>query len=377
MREKQKSNSIKVFLLEPQGRGGNCHYSFCLARSLHQKNYRVTVVTQSPYELRSISHAHDVREFRFRRLRGIFKSLCYIWHGRPDVVHYQGTNNYPLFELLFLGAVKRLSRAAIVYTGHQLIPHEGEAQPRRAIRLKLRLCDAVIVHNQRTQIEAVEEYGLRHEAVHVIPHGNFDFFREIDPGCSPFGWKKVPGCIDVLFFGSIQAYKGLPYLIEAIATLHREGKPFRLMVVGKPYQPWESYQQLIKQCGIERVSLIGLGYQDLTAIPPVFRFCDIVCLPHLRLSESGVLQIASAFGKPVVATDVGGNHEAAREGLIAELVPAGDSASLACALERVGSQILEGIPRLMGKVDSDRRDWATIAETTALLYDRLLRSKRN
>jgi glycosyltransferase involved in cell wall biosynthesis len=322
-----------------------------------------------------MGHAHDVREFRLKRLRGIVESLCWIRRGKPDVVHYQGTNNHPLFELAFLAAVRRLSDAAIVYTGHQLIPHGGENRPRAAIRLKLLLCDAVIVHNRRTQTEAVREYGLREERVHVVPHGDYTFLREIHTACPPFGWEKMPGWIDVLFFGAIERYKGLSYLIEAIAKLHEEQKPFRLLVAGKPFEPWGTYQQLIERGGITPVSLIKLGYLDLMAIPAVFRFSDIVCLPHLRLSESGVLQIAAAFRRPVVATDVGGNNEAALEGLISELVPPRDSARLARALERVGSQFLEGKPPFVGEVAAGRRSWAAIAETTALLYDRLLFSR--
>jgi len=47
-----------------------------------------------------------------------------------------------------------------------------------------------------------------------------------------------------------------------------------------------------------------------------FEIADIVVLPYISGSQSGIIQIAYAFNKPVITTNVGGYREAVIDGKI-------------------------------------------------------------
>src|SRR5947208_2892828 len=63
-------------------------------------------------------------------------------------------------------------------------------------------------------------------------------------------------------------------------------------------------------------------------LPAFFRRADLVVLPYREIDQSGVLYTALAFGKPIIASAVGGFSEI--DAL--RLVPPGDAAALAEAI---------------------------------------------
>src|SRR5258706_397348 len=47
-------------MIEPNGQGGICHYSYCLANELRAQNYAITLATAEPYELACASPSFGV-----------------------------------------------------------------------------------------------------------------------------------------------------------------------------------------------------------------------------------------------------------------------------------------------------------------------------
>ena len=72
-----------------------------------------------------------------------------------------------------------------------------------------------------------------------------------------------------------------------------------------------------------------LEYIDNNEIATYFFAADVVVLPYNEVTQSGVLQIAYAFGKPVVATCLGGFKEAVENGKNGFLVPPNNAKMLA------------------------------------------------
>jgi glycosyltransferase involved in cell wall biosynthesis len=92
-----------------------------------------------------------------------------------------------------------------------------------------------------------------------------------------------------------------------------------------------------------------------------------------------VLLEAGASSLPIVATDVGGNREAVREGVTGFLVPPGDPEALSRAMRRL--QSLDEVERVaMGragrKLVEDRYDIDVVARRWAAIYQRLLGDRR-
>ena len=108
----------------------------------------------------------------------------------------------------------------------------------------------------------------------------------------------------------------------------------------------------------------------------LFARASVVVLPYVEASQSGVVPIAYAHGKAVVASRVGGLPEAVEDGRTGLLVPPGDPAALARALARVLTD--PGLRRALG--EAGRRKLArecapeAVAQRTLAIY-RVARSQ--
>jgi glycosyltransferase involved in cell wall biosynthesis len=59
---------------------------------------------------------------------------------------------------------------------------------------------------------------------------------------------------------------------------------------------------------------------------------DLVVIPYVTATQSGIVQLAYGFGKPVVVSRVGGLPEVVEGGVTGYLVPPKDSASISNAV---------------------------------------------
>ncbi len=372
----KSERALKVVVVEPKGDGGLCHYSYNLCRALADYGCEVHLITGAPYELAQFPKNFKVHEYNLRSVSGLRASWKCLKALRPDIVHQQGTNLHPLFEWVYMWASRLYSGAAYVYTCHLAIPHEIKAREMPFVGYKLRSAEAIIVHSDRTADEAKQHFNVRADHLHVIPHGDYRFFRGLGDLGKGVPFTKVEGTKDILFFGAVRQYKGLMFLIEAIGKMRQKGLPVRLMVVGKERDDWPEYVAAMEKWGVKDSTLLNLAYIDMEDVPGFFEFADCSCLPYLDGSESGVLQLADAFDKPIVATETGGNAEAFEEGLIQGLVPPKDSDALAKELERVLFE--ESFDEFLAKKaarGSGKRAWPGIAIKTVDLYN-LIRKQR-
>jgi glycosyltransferase involved in cell wall biosynthesis len=60
-----------------------------------------------------------------------------------------------------------------------------------------------------------------------------------------------------------------------------------------------------------------------------FAWTDLVVLPYRASKTSGVIATSYGFGKPVLATDVGGFHEVVKDGYTGRLVSPNDPQAIA------------------------------------------------
>lgn len=113
----------------------------------------------------------------------------------------------------------------------------------------------------------------------------------------------------LLFFGYVRTYKGLDILIDAMPKLIKQDKRFKLLVVGEFYDSPDKYFNQIKMLNIENhVKIIN----KFIANEDVYKYylaSDVVVLPYRSATQSGILNVAYGFQKPVIVTDVGGLAE--------------------------------------------------------------------
>jgi glycosyltransferase involved in cell wall biosynthesis len=111
---------------------------------------------------------------------------------------------------------------------------------------------------------------------------------------------------EVLFVGQLKEYKGVNFLIEAIAKLRRNGADVALSIAGDgPSYP--RLKAMVEALDIGD-SVRFLGNLDNSDLADSYESCDLVVLPSISRREAfGLVQLeASAAGKAVVASDIPG-----------------------------------------------------------------------
>ena len=85
-----------------------------------------------------------------------------------------------------------------------------------------------------------------------------------------------------------------------------------------------------------RVELID-RYVPMADVASTFARARVVVTPYVAGYQSGVIHLAATMGRAVVTSDVGDLPGAVQDGVTGRVVPAGDPARLADALEEIVS----------------------------------------
>ena len=143
------------------------------------------------------------------------------------------------------------------------------------------------------------------------------------------------------------------------------------MVVGEFFEGnKQDYLDLIEQTGIppEALSIVD-GYLPDREVEPYFAACDLVVLPYESATQSGIVQIAYGFEKPVVATAVGGLPEVVLDGVTGFVTPPQDDEALAVAVIRFFAEDKAAAFREGIQKEAYKYSWDRMNETIEKLYE--------
>lgn len=303
----------------------------------------------------------DLRRFHMPRLRdpaslGMVRSLFQaIGDVRPQVVHQLAWN--PWLNL----ALPAFPDVPLVATIHDARRHPGD-RPIPLHSWQWRWADRVIVHAEAIKRQMIEQHRVAADKIDVIPHGLFSIYRT---------WSQaevVEQNHTVLFFGRIRAYKGLQYLIEAEPLITAQVPEARIVIAGEG-DPFETYERMMVNA--EHFAVYNYRIPD-DMVTRLFQEASVVALPYTEASQSGVLAIAYALGKPVVSTRVGGIPEVVEHGKTGFLVPPGDPERLAEAIVTLlkDSALRKEMGRQAREKAETELSWQAIARKTLQVYER-------
>ncbi|MHB1325373.1 MAG: glycosyltransferase family 4 protein [Thermoleophilia bacterium] len=369
----------RIWITVYTGNSGLTHYSYCLARALRESGAEITLVTNRNYELDFLPAKFPIEKI-FRRSRYFPVDIFRFWRKfrqrRPDVVHYQSFLKFPALELLLLELQKR-SGAGLICTAHDWLPHHRRFYHRALFGRYYRSFDRVIVHSDAGKRFLMDVLGVKAECLLEIPHGNYGFLSTDGSLTRASARQRLglePERLWFLFFGRIDPHKGLDLALRALAEIKPEEvepPPPGLIIAGNPEaESLEKYNRLITELGIgNRVKLFP-GHIPVEEIQLYFQAADAVVLPYRESSTSGVAHLAMGFGKPVVATAVGGLVDVIEDGVNGLLVPPDDLPALASALELVaGDPVTRGRLGQGWSESRERYSWAAIAAQTLKVYE--------
>jgi len=287
------------------GGSGLMHYAVSLAREL-ARHGEVELVTATNFNLQGLVMDFNVNTL-FRRTRhyplDIVRFVLHILHSRPDWVLIQSWLKYPLLEGLIV-SLFGLFGIRTAMTIHDLLPHYPKPWSRRLHAWFYRRFDRLIVHSERTAA-ALREMGVVTPPL-VVPHGVYDIFKLGDLRREEvLGYFPDIASDDfvVLYFGHIETRKGILEFLQASERLAGE-VGIKFVVAGKNDLTGEAARELERARG--RANLILHDHLiPFEEVQRYFTLADVVALPYREGTTSGVMKLAMAFAKPVIASDVG------------------------------------------------------------------------
>lgn len=305
--------------------------------------------------LKGLSHAESMARLirRFRR-------------APPDVIHFQWAP-LAIVDSQFVPKFRKV--APTVLTVHDSNPFNNNPSSRiqRIGALKILHCfDHLIVHTTVAR-DRLLGVGIPNEKISVIAHGLLtDHIAR--PADEP---SAGGGPVQILLFGKIKPYKGVDVMLRALALLPREVRGRCVVkVVGWPEMPMEPLFAMVKDLQLEDHVEFDLRFVPEDEITSLVARADILAFPYRDIDASGVLMLAIAAGRPIVASNLGTFSEWLSDQADGTLVPPDDPVALSRSLERLISDPDYRNSKSQGMLDL--RDsvptWTSIARLTESAY---------
>ncbi|MGF1541038.1 MAG: glycosyltransferase family 4 protein [Pleurocapsa sp.] len=209
--------------------------------------------------------------------------------------------------------------------------HRGLVDKAAAEAIARRVFEAAstIIAVSREVKEYVSQYVRDAETIKVIPNGvNPQRFKLNLP-------VKNTKQFTVGFVGSLKPWHGLPVLIEAFAAFHQQHPQARLLIVGDGKERDRLTQMIAEKNLAPAVHFTGAVSPE--AVPYWLSQMDVAVAPYphsddFYFSPLKVYEYMAA-GLPVIASHIGQIPEVIEDRVNGLLIPPGDEAALANALE--------------------------------------------
>ncbi|MGH7979280.1 MAG: glycosyltransferase family 4 protein, partial [Limisphaerales bacterium] len=324
-----------------------------------------------------------------------FRLLLYASTSAPRIVHILWNNKFEVFDRTLLMLYYRLLGKKIVFTSHNVNAGKRDGNDSFLNRLTLKaqygLSDQIFVHTEAMKDELKKDFMVRDGKISVIPFGINNTVP--NTALTTNGAKARLGIgpchKTLLFFGRIAPYKGLQYLISALAALKQKDSNYRLIIVGPVKQLaaagsrnrscnqyWNDIQSAIAEAGLGEHIIQRIEFVPDEDTELYFKAADALVLPYTDIFQSGVLFLGYSFGLPVIVTDVGSLKDEIIEGRTGFVCAPKDPAALAAAIETYFAsdlhKNLESRRNEIMEYANEQYSWAKVAAITTTVYARLL-----
>ncbi len=361
-------------------RGGISHYTTRLYRELVAQGHSVRVLNlarQYPDFLFPGTSQTDTSEAAFEvdSLRMVDSVNPASWAGtagairtrKTDLLIVQWWHSYFTPSFGSIAAAARASGTRVVFLCHNVLPHEAKPWDKWLARVAYSIPHAFVVHARSEKIRLENIVGNKAD-IRVHPHPVYDLFtpQTMPDRAAARAQLALTARRVVLFFGLIRPYKGVDVLLEALAQIP-DSEGIEAVVAGECYDDISRYENLIRELKLQNRVHLHLRYIPNDEVATFMAAADVVVLPYRNASQSGIVQIAYACGKPVITSRVGGLPDVVYDGETGLLVPPADPAALAAAIlrfysEHMETHLCEGVARVAGEFAWDSMVTALVGD---------------
>jgi L-malate glycosyltransferase len=323
-----------VYLVGTLEIGGTERQVVALATGLDPEKYKAVVCCLSrggpleaelsargvPVEIIGMRLRHGLRG-----LLGFFRLLSFMARERPAIAH--GFLYLPYVVGAF---VARLLGYPVFVASRRSLGNykQGRWYYIFAERIANGLTDLIIANSEAVRRDVIRQEKPPPKKVIVIHNGvrahvDSDAGRHKTRERLNLGRRTTVGVV-----ANLIPYKGHSVFLEAWRTVIQQMPESVAIFVGEGRARTDIERQ-IRELGLsESVHLVGTRLDMDELLDAI----DLVVHPSLEEGFSNAILEAMAAGKPVIATDVGGNPEAVIDGVTGLLVPPGDAVALASAI---------------------------------------------
>lgn len=232
------------------------------------------------------------------------------------------------------GIISRLAGVPVIISSRRDLGYQLERKHIWAYRITNRLYTRVISVCNAVKAEIVKREWLSGDKIITIYNGvhpqNYEIAAKDDVLALKRSLGIGPAESTVGTLGAIRPVKGHIYLVRAAAEVLKKNKKVKFLIVGyKDPEFFEKIRRLVDELGLDKHFIFTGDRRDTARILSIL---DLFVLPSISEGFSNAVIEAMAAGKPVVATEVGGNPESVVHGKTGMLVRPSDSEAIAEAV---------------------------------------------
>lgn len=363
-------------------KGGISHYTGLMYRSLAKK-YSVKMITyklQYPkFLFKKEQKDYSNKAFEIKNAKYLINTAnpfnCLsiasrIRKMKPDLVIFQWWHPYfaPCYWIMEQALGKEIPK---MFLCHNVFPHERFPMDKFLCKMVLKRGDYFIT---QSSMDTQDLLSIKKNA---------KYKQTVHPTYNAFKMKNMTkdearNILEIpkdekilLFFGFIREYKGLKHIINALPQITARLQNIKLYIVGDFDGDKEQYLKLIKEKHAEENICIYDSYIPDNEVEKFFASCDLVVLPYESATQSGIVQIAYGFCKPVVVTNVGGLPEVVENEKTGYVVETMNDESLAEAVIRFFEEDKANEFEANVMKEEYKYSWNRMTEVVGQLYEGL------
>lgn len=218
--------------------------------------------------------------------------------SRAPVFHVLWNNKWEQLDRTLVMLFYRLRGKRVVFTAHNVNARKRDGHDtwlnRLTLRIQYRLVCHIFVHTEKMRSELIDEFAVSTGKISVIPFGMNSTVPDtaLTPAVARERLGLLPELKVVLFFGNIAPYKGLEFLVAAVAQLKDDLPELRLIIAGRPKgeaEYWAAVKEQIDSAGLTGRVIGRIEYVPDAETEIYFKAADVLALPYRHVFQSGVL----------------------------------------------------------------------------------------
>ena len=206
-------------------------------------------------------------------------------------------------DIVFL-AISCLFKSKVILDIHEvIIIGDGNMFTSKLYRFLYDNCNNKIISHSIKTDESLIFMGYNHEVIQ-IPHVHYSFQKDYDISnvSEDVRLSFLENKKHFLFFGNIVSSKGITDLLSAVETTANKNNDFIIIIAGKDSSKIiQNYKNL--HLVSRKINFI-IRYINDDEMKYLFTYCDYVLLPYRDIYQSGVLEMAITFKRPILTSDI-------------------------------------------------------------------------